>query len=580
MLLGEQPLSIEGTITEIGEIRNGTAEVKINGKGWCKLNKDGNFLPFSETEMANGISIKKMFGNFLVEKNGDIISEYGVYKDIISLGNLGFTATKLENNKPILLDNQFVEIDTEESYIKLKYIEETNHLIAVKEDNKSHSSIYFSSRTEKYYGIITIDGKVLLPLEYQSIYYEKKSNLYVAKNIKGKYVLIKNNGCDLIPGEFDKISVQENGTISVFVANQSESIDSDGLQVLRAVKQLDQNHYIFQWFNNYGVVLAGGEMVIPAIYSSIERWNEEILICKKNVQPFELYSLVKIDGTVLLCGNYISPLQKGIASIINEQGNTVFVDSQGLPIKVRIKILPDYYLTSFQGFYGLVDSNSNVIIEEKYIRIIPLHHNLFEIQDENGFGIANSQGEILIPCENESIFAYSGKLVCVKGNDIIDTGISYSYQTPLTLTVNNRIRHNKGIILQIGKKTAFISDNTLTKAKRTSSQFNNGDRVKVIISHINWEMKRIYARFLSIKDITFIEGQIIEVEVTSKMAYAILAKDSEGNKIFIHKSMISNSKFNKTKEHDRLYIVKTGFDQQHKKDIWKVAEEQIIDILK
>ena len=548
------------------EIKPDKCKVWI-GDSYSYLDENGQDIIDEHSKLPDGRIIVKHFGFLgITDSSGRILFPFK-YTDIQYLKTNTYLV-KEGDSYTIIGDCCKVN----ENYSKLDYVEETNHLIAGKSGTCHFSGGFYYSCSFQYYGLITIDGNELLPFAYKSIYYDKKSNLYVAKTLKDKYVLIKKNGCDVIPNEYDKISIHDDGGISVCIGDKEECIDFKGKMVLRPIKELDKDHFVYQWFNGYGIARTGGEKMTPPIYSSIDKWNDDIFLCKKLYRCQDSFALIKIDGTVIVSAPSITPLIDGIATVIHKLGNTYHIDSQGLPIMGKKQIMEKYYLTSYEGFYGIRDATSNVILNEEYLSVTPLHHGLFEIRNEEGRGVSNSQGKILIPCKYDCIFAYFGYLICIKDKDIIKSDVPYNNQTPITLSVKNMSRFDDGLILQIGGITAFISEYDLSKAKLTTSQFSHGGQIKVIISKINWGSKRLYARIPSVNDFSYIEGQIIEVEVTSKMVFAVLAKDERGNNIFIHKSMMTTNQFKRIKEKDKLKIIKNGYDKQHKKDVWKVID--------
>jgi hypothetical protein len=186
------------------------------------------------------------------------------------------------------------------------------------EDLQYYGQIHRAKQDGKY-GMLSSDGSVLVPFEYQNIGYLSKSRTYTqAQNIKGKWGCINNKGEVLIPFEYSEISPYP--TRNHILARKNISLgvlDSLGNEVLpfkfKTLEYFGPHHYKTRDLNDkYGILdYETGDYIFPMIYDYIKRESgpegRSVFLLKKD-DRFGIYS-EKHEEIIPIEYRFIKPMR-------------------------------------------------------------------------------------------------------------------------------------------------------------------------------------------------------------------------------------------------------------------------------
>lgn len=349
--------------------------------------------------------------------------------------------TEFEEVEPVKLKNVATTLNYEKSVLKFK--------------------------KDGFYGLIDLNGKVIVKAEYQSI-----ENLQLCEGIflikqNDKYGIINLKGTVIIKPAYDGIisdgyytKEDEYKKSGYIVSNKTSEGYRYGYITNKGKKYLDTNYnsifrvqepedekgiYLIVSENGKYGLYKNNKKIINNEYQSIEYDdNSNLLIVQKNKK----YGIAGFDGKIIIPVENKNIESKGIyiyAELENEnkvydyEGNTINISFNKCIYKTenenyRISTLENNDIT----YYGLVDKNGNSLISEKYEFLEYAFGSYFIAKNEKGYlGLINSNGKEVLE------FKYS-LLQKLKGKDILqavdkDEKVTQIYSSKLdqVCTLNN-----------------------------------------------------------------------------------------------------------------------------------------------
>lgn len=292
----------------------------------------------------------------------DVNEETGEYK----------TKVINKDNKEIYTDYENVEpLENYDSNGNAWY--ETD-LIKVRKDGK--------------YGLIDIDGKQVLSIEYDKIETLKglENSILVTKD--GKVGLVNNSGATIISPEYSQIKKFDNdykkGYITIdsnkkyglvsyagstILENKYEKIDSVG----------GENYFVIEEKGNQKIIDKTEKVVLEKGYDKISQLNSDGFVFIKDKK----YGFMDYDGNVLVKPEYQSLKEINTGILRAEKDNKIgLVD---LKNKEKLKFTyKDIYYEESAGFYVAEDEkyNSSIIDTDFKVKLTGI---LSEINKENGY---------------------------------------------------------------------------------------------------------------------------------------------------------------------------------------------------
>lgn len=367
---------------------------------YYQLNKDGKY----------GVISKK--GEILIEPIYDNIKIPNPEKDVFICEKENKTTILNERCEEIL--NQFEEVSA----------------ISI---NGTISSLPYEKRVLKYkqdgkYGLIDYNGKVIIKAIYEEVegLENKESELLVKKN--GKYGVINDRGTKLIKEEYDSVTADgyyteknkyalsgyiisnktTNGYRYGYINYKLQKVLNVEYNIVERVMEINdgQDIYIIASKNGKFGVIKNNKVVIKHDYQDIEYDTTNSVF---NLQRNSQYGVSDINGKQIVAVQYSEIDFKGIYIQAKDKEEYVYFDINGNEIRnpKYVSVLKtnedSYYITiNEEGLYGIINSNENELVENKYNYLEHLFDEYFIAAKNDGkLGIINTKDSILVDFKYE-----------------------------------------------------------------------------------------------------------------------------------------------------------------------------------
>lgn len=295
-------------------------------------------------------------------------------------------------------------------------------------DYNKNTYTYYVQRNGKY-ALIDMDAHLITDLEYDSI--EKTSEGTIRLTKDGKYGVADMGGNVIIPCEYDSIE-QFKSTSNIAIAN-CYKVSKDGMYGLINSKTNTlivpiEYDYVLTYDNTGAIIQCAkgpGPFFCPCDYRSLDG---DIIYQNESDYPATVKKIgddyyQTPEGIKDKYGTYILDIATNPAWMLDD--NNIFIPLIGYPPEMMIlnieknelEWLPynDYNnlgeigivsVSNDEGLWGCIDANQNTIIPFEYEYISPISNNTFlSIQKNGKSGIADYDGNILIPCEYDMLYA-------------------------------------------------------------------------------------------------------------------------------------------------------------------------------
>lgn len=392
-------------------------------------------LPYKEGELLvkkdGKYGVINIKGNSLVENKYDTIAVDGYYTDEDGYKNAGY----------------IVSVTTPEGYrygyIKGKLIvnSEYNELTRITE-LKDNNNIYLLCAKNGQYGI-NKNGKDIVSNEYQSIRYDTQNSVFVVEKSK-KYGIATLEGKLIVPVQYKEIDItgiyiyaeNDQGT-TVYTSSGTEANIDTNIAILNTESDKYRIRINNKDGTKYGVIDKYGKVVIEEKYNYIEYlYDNYFTVSSKNGKlgiidnkensklEIKYDSVQKIQHTDLiqatiseskiteiysknmekLCEikNAIVAAKENYVKIYNENEVRYF-DFHGKELKnTEVYSNNKLFASSKDGKWGYVDHAGNIIVDYIYDKVTEFNEYGFAaIKKDGKWGSINEQGEILANTEYE-----------------------------------------------------------------------------------------------------------------------------------------------------------------------------------
>lgn len=341
--------------------------------------------------------------HIVIDKNGNIVID-DMYDDVILSSKYIWTAKKdgkygyINTKGKIIIDIDFDEALAFTSYKnaivksngKYGVIDQVgNYLIdpLYKEISSTDNNLFIvrDYDTDKY-GIIDIDSNIILDLKYDFI--GKFSHDELASiTINDTYALINSKG--KIISNFEKIEDKKPPKVINYDTIESfMSVDSF-LYGLRDINRVVILEPMYDWISKTndglfivtkdsktGIINYSGEVIIPIMYDSISDFHNGNALAKIEGK----YRLISKENKIVSdfsCYDYYSN------SFENEYNNFAFLNDDG---------------------YGIADFNGNILIEASKQKINTLSDDLIAYENDGLWGVMDHNKNIIIDARFDSIY--------------------------------------------------------------------------------------------------------------------------------------------------------------------------------
>ncbi len=332
----------------------------------------------------------------VLDKNG--ILKVLIQNDLISTkparsyGN-DYTTFLVERNGKYQILNNSAELEINKTFERIDklsnnyYLAYQNDSIFLINDNgeivaNEYSGYYdfnkgFIVRKNDKMGAISYKNNIILPFEYDSVYYPRlEKHLYASKN--GLFGVIDFEGKVIIPFNYEYISrawyneseefddnliVQKSGKLGTINMNNEVIIPLIYDGISGWVEYSPDEHYVKKT-GKYGMVHPNGEIMIPCEYDFIYYYEKDVILVSKNNN----FGIINNKNKTIINCEYEKIIvdfdflgfnldeEKEDKYVVKKDGKWSYLDTKGKIIKANI---PEDEISKEYEFY-LRDSNHSI----------------------------------------------------------------------------------------------------------------------------------------------------------------------------------------------------------------------------
>ena len=416
--------------------------LKYSEKGkYGLINFEGKKVTKSIYEEIDSLPYKE--GELIVKKD----NKYGVINiNGVELVDINYEQVKLDeyytDENKYEYAGYIVSTKTEEGY-RYGYINKDGKLITKMEYNELsrvtdiqyNNNIYLICSKNGQYGVIK-NEKELIPNQYQSVRFDESNNLFVVEKSK-KYGIVNMDGNLIVPVEYKQIDITgiylyaQNSQGTTIYNNEGNQVNIDeNIAILNTSNEKYRIRINSKDKTRYGVIGKDGKQIIDEEYSYIEYLNENYFIvsdeksklgiidASKNTKVEIKYdSIQKIQGTDMIqtskdkkievyskdmnkvceMENAVVESKKDYIKVYNNEEIRYF-DKNGNELK-NTQVYPNNKLFTKEenGKWGFVDNNENKIVDYKYDKVTEFNEYGFAaIKQGEKWGAINDKGEEVI----------------------------------------------------------------------------------------------------------------------------------------------------------------------------------------
>lgn len=416
--------------------------LKYSEKGkYGLINFEGKKVTKSIYEEIDSLPYKE--GELIVKKD----NKYGVINiNGVELVDINYEQVKLDeyytDENKYEYAGYIVSTKTEEGY-RYGYINKDGKLITKMEYNElsrvtdiqDNNNIYLICAKNGQYGVIK-NEKELIPNQYQSVRFDESNNLFVVEKSK-KYGIVNMDGNLIVPVEYKQIDITgiylyaQNSQGTTIYNNEGNQVNIDeNIAILNTSNEKYRIRINSKDKTRYGVIGKDGKQIIDEEYSYIEYLNENYFIvsdeksklgiidASKNTKVEIKYdSIQKIQGTDMIqtskdkkievyskdmnkvceMENAVVESKKDYIKVYNNEEIRYF-DKNGNELK-NTQVYPNNKLFTKEenGKWGFVDNNGNKIVDYKYDQVTEFNEYGFAaIKQGEKWGAINDKGEEVI----------------------------------------------------------------------------------------------------------------------------------------------------------------------------------------
>ncbi len=283
----------------------------------------------------------------------------------------------------------------------MNYVDENGKLILKEFSHKGigypTAGLISFSDNQNYWGVMDVDGNIILPPEYELVNIQKDGYMFFSYN--GKYGMANSKGEIIIEPIYDYILGDSSGII----------INND---------------------DKYGIYDEAGNEVLPIVYEDITSIAKDLIGLKDDSGKYGMYNYEgeKITDHIYdeINGHLRTLIQvskDGKYGYINNQGDVVVdIEYEGIDITLD----PRYAQVKVDGKYGIMDMYGEWLVEPKYDYIsfgygndMKLIEDCFIVGDGEMRSLIDKNGKVL----REEI--YDG--VSINGDSIFGSNEEYKY---------------------------------------------------------------------------------------------------------------------------------------------------------
>lgn len=255
------------------------------------------------------------------------------------------------------------------------------------------SSKFFIAQAQNGQGIFNIQGKNIIPVDYDSI---SIGGEYINATKGEEKIVFDFNGnkIDTKYVSYSKVSdkygiiIDENYNYNIVDKNLNKLLKDEYIYI----EYYGNDLFIATKNANTGIIDAAGNVVVPIKYGTITKVNGTDILAATLLKNSEI-DLINAKGSVIK-GLEDAVLENNDNYIkIYSKTNVKYYDKEGNEVSYK-KLFPNnkVYADSKNGKWGFVDSNGNVIVDYKYEMVTEQFENFVGVKENGKWGVLTVTG--------------------------------------------------------------------------------------------------------------------------------------------------------------------------------------------
>jgi len=384
------------------------------------------------------------------------------------------------------------------------------------ESEIKHTQKYLIGRQDGKVGLITIDGDLKIPFEYESV--EARRNWIEAKNYNSIVIYNKKN--------YEKI-------------NEGLKCESLGEDMFRIAKYDGED---ILW----GLMDRRGESIVEAKFSQIEVWNAEkqLLLVVKNGKS----GIMNQHGIYVLKCEY---------DFIGNIGSAGYAD------------------ITLEGKTGRIDSDCHFIEEAS----IAVGDSYMKVSLMGKWGMEKiDTKEYIVDCKYDELGSYRGNLLGIKDASMKLLNISFLEACPVKVKIVGKNERGM-LIFRIGSKEALMNLRQQQKARKANVKPDEVSEMYISFVNLERDLLYLSAtpvkgpvpkKEVVVNDSDVALGTIVEGSVVHTDRNYIIIKSENEQTAYIHRSTWGDYSMTEFNKGQMVRVEKIGFDDKHNKHVWKI----------
>ena len=318
-----------------------------------------------------------------------------------------------------------------------------------------------SNESQKMYGVINSEKKIVVPMLYKSIYATSEKGIFIIKDgadnvglfsvpankiiIEPQYFEIEgfNEGVAVVKKKkpdygFLWGAVDGNGTIVI-------PVEYDYLGVLK------EGLINFKKDGKMGFLDKNNKIVIPAMYFNFSAFSDGLAAVK--ISETGKYGFIDKNNNLVIAAEYedANPFYKGFTSVAKKKGYTTGSAGKGT--------------VTVPGQWIVIDKTGKVIQQRSFDKVSPLNGGgLFIIESNGKKGTMNTQGMPILPMEYTDVSIDKSGYTVFKNIDTKKYGMMNNTGSIIVAPNYDYVSHttaNRFYVIQNGKYTVGDVNNNV-----------------------------------------------------------------------------------------------------------------------
>jgi predicted nucleic acid-binding Zn-ribbon protein len=421
-----------------------------------------------------------------------------------------------EENKKIIEDlDRRLQEEEEALHDINKRIERLKKTFEIEPIGKP-TKTYLIGKQDGKVGLITFDGDIIIPFEYDSV--DGRSNWIEAK--KGNTITL-----------FRRKNYE--------IVNEGLKYESIGDDIFRIAKYVGDD---ILW----GLIDKRGENIVEAKFSQIEIWNAEIklLLVVKNGK----YGIMNQHGIYVLKCKY------DFIGHINSDGYADII---------------------LDGKTGRIDSDCHFIEETSIV----VGNSYMKVSLMGKWGIQKvDTKEYVVDCKYDELGSYRGNLLGIKDASMKLLNVSFLEDCPVKVKLVGKNERGM-LIFRIGSKEALMNLRQQQKARKANVNPDEASEMYISFVNLERDLLYLSAtpvkgtiskKEVVVNDSDIALGTIVEGSVVHTDKNYIIIKSENEQTAYVHRSMWGDYSMTEFNKGQLVRVEKIGFDNKYNKHVWKI----------